>query len=91
VAEESSLMQLELCWVGLYWDQLKPKREFDVHFINRGDTDLKRQIEQMFQMDFNETHATSATEMSVEDRKALSIMENSAKLVDGHYQIALPW
>jgi hypothetical protein len=29
--------------------------------------------------------------MSVEDRKALSIMENSAKLVDGHYQIALPW
>jgi hypothetical protein len=62
-----------------------------VHFINRGDTDLQRQIERMFQMDFNETHATSATEMSVEDRKALSIMENSAKLVDGHYQIALPW
>jgi hypothetical protein len=80
-----------LGWTLLGPVETETRREFDVHFINRGDTDLQRQIERMFQMDFNETHATSATEMSVEDRKALSIMEDSAKLVDGHYQIALPW
>ena len=29
--------------------------------------------------------------MSVEDKRALAVMESSAKLVDGHYQLALPW
>jgi len=29
--------------------------------------------------------------MSVEDKEALAIMEQSVKLEDGHYQIALPW
>ena len=29
--------------------------------------------------------------MSGEDRPALAILENSARLVDGHYQLALPW
>ncbi len=29
--------------------------------------------------------------MSVEDKRALAIMEQSVKLEDGHYQVALPW
>jgi len=29
--------------------------------------------------------------MSMEDRKALRMMEKSAVKVDGHYQLALPW
>ena len=29
--------------------------------------------------------------MSLEDQRALNIMESSAKKVDGHYEIALPW
>jgi len=29
--------------------------------------------------------------MSVEDKRALAVMGSSAKLVDGHYQLALPW
>ena len=29
--------------------------------------------------------------MSAEDKRALAIMESSAKLVDGHYKLALPW
>ena len=29
--------------------------------------------------------------MSVEDKKALAIMERSVKLDQGHYQVALPW
>jgi len=33
----------------------------------------------------------SNSSMSVEDKKALAIMQTSAKIVDGHYEIALPW
>ena len=29
--------------------------------------------------------------MSVEDKRAPAVMESLAKLVDGHYQVALPW
>lgn len=29
--------------------------------------------------------------ISVEDKKALAVMKSSAKLVGGHYQLALPW
>ena len=29
--------------------------------------------------------------MSLEDKRALAVMENSATMVDGHYQVALPW
>ena len=29
--------------------------------------------------------------MSVEDERALKIMEESSKKVSGHYQVALPW
>ena len=28
---------------------------------------------------------------SVEDKRALHVMEESVKLVDGHFQEALPW
>ena len=33
----------------------------------------------------------SKVSMSVEDKRALAIMEQSVKLEDGHYQIVLPW
>ena len=33
----------------------------------------------------------SKVSVSVEDKRAIAVMESSAKLVDGHYQIALPW
>ena len=69
----------------------KGREDFHVNFINREDISLQTQVERMFQMEFNETNAKSTAEMSLEDRKALSIMESSAELVDGHYQIALPW
>ncbi|XP_028404802.1 uncharacterized protein LOC114527367 [Dendronephthya gigantea] len=80
----------------LGWTLMGPARteepeKFHVHFINREDNNLQDQLERMFQMEFSETDAISTTEMSMEDRKALSIMESSAKLVNGHYQIALPW
>ena len=32
-----------------------------------------------------------STSPSIEDKKALETMERSLKMVDGHYQVALPW
>ena len=29
--------------------------------------------------------------MSIEDKRALAVMMRSSSIVDGHYQIALPW
>eukprot|EP00794_Sanderia_malayensis_P000803 gene803-99_t len=29
--------------------------------------------------------------MSIEDKRALAVLNEMAKLVDGHYQLAIPW
>jgi len=69
----------------------KDGNEASVHFLRRDDTLLHQQVERMFKGDFNEPMIDSKTTMSLEDRRALHQMEESIKLVDGHYQLALPW
>lgn len=64
---------------------------FSVNFVRYDDEMLHRQMESMFRNDFNEPMITSKVAMSVEDRRALSQMEESAKFVNGHYQLAMPW
>ncbi|KAL9984440.1 hypothetical protein ACROYT_G006731 [Oculina patagonica] len=64
---------------------------FSVNFVRYDDEMLHRQMESMFRSDFNEPMITSKVAMSVEDRRALSQMEESAKLVNGHNQLAMPW
>ena len=59
-----------------------------VYFVN-GDQ-ISAQIKNMYEADFCESTPYSQA-MSVEDRRALSIMEDSVKLVNGHYQLPLPW
>lgn len=48
-------------------------------------------MESMFRSDFNEPMIFSKVAISGEDQRALSQMENSMKLVNGHYQLGLPW
>ena len=48
-------------------------------------------MESMFRSDFNEPMISSKAAISVEDQRALSQMETSVKLVNGHYQLGLPW
>ena len=55
------------------------------------DAVLHQQMERMFRNDFNEPLVASKTAMSVEDRRALAQMEGSVKIVNGHYQLGLPW
>ena len=45
----------------------------------------------MFQMDFSESAYGTDVSMSLEDEKALSIIVQSLSVVDGHYQVDLPF
>ena len=52
---------------------------------------LSSQLRRMHNAEFSKSLASSELAMSGEDRQALAILENSARLVDDHYQMALPW
>ena len=42
-------------------------------------------------MDFNDSLLNNGRAMSLEDKRALSIMESTAVTKEGHYEIAMPW
>ncbi|KAK3727376.1 hypothetical protein QZH41_006038 [Actinostola sp. cb2023] len=52
---------------------------------------LNEQFKQYCNMESNDTNYHDETTMSQEDIKALNSMKDSAKIVEGHYEIALPW
>lgn len=55
------------------------------------DETLLQQEEKFWKTDFVDSISSSKVSMSVEDERALRMMEESSKKVSGHYQIALPW
>ena len=64
-------------------------RKAVVNYVSGTDL-LQRQLERMFNFEFEQT-ACIKKSPSVDDRKALDFMMDSMRLVDGHYEIALPW
>ena len=56
-----------------------------------GDALLLQNFERMWTTDFDEKGRNESEAMSVEDKRALKIMESSITHEDGHYKIALPW
>jgi hypothetical protein len=56
-----------------------------VNFV-QADSNLDRRFEQFCNMEFNDMIYESKTSMSQNDKRALEIMEQSAKLIDGHYE-----
>ena len=73
------------------------ERHLNVNFVRlvesaRKDEDcLMQQVERFWAIENYGLAGDSNVCMSVEDKKALSIMERSLKLDQGHYQVALPW
>ena len=55
------------------------------------DEDLKHQLERLWKTDVEGSLVETKVCPSVEDKKALQIMEKTLKIVDGHFQVALPW
>jgi len=64
---------------------------FSVNFVRYDDKTLHQQMESIFRSDFDKPMLSSKVAMSVEDQRALAQMENSLKLVNGRYQLQLPW
>lgn len=67
------------------------RRHANVNFRQTTNDELNRQIERMWNTDFQDTVATEKTCMSQEDKRALDIMDSTVKLEDGHYKLRLPW
>ncbi|XP_068726591.1 uncharacterized protein [Montipora capricornis] len=65
--------------------------EAKVNFVYAGQEMLSNQFKRLFDAEFSESLLCSKQAFSVEDHRALSILESSARIVDGHYQFALPW
>ena len=57
----------------------------------RGDAELDHMFQRFCNMEFSDSLLDSKREMSLDDKRALEIMESSAVLKEGHYEIALPW
>ena len=55
------------------------------------DDDLQKQLMQYFNQEFSEPLNSERKSMSVNDKKAMKIMEDSLSFVHGHYQMAIPW
>ena len=52
---------------------------------------MTQQLQRLWNTDFNESAVNNKSSLSVEDKKALEMMEQSLKRKDGHFQVALPW
>ena len=69
------------------------------HFEKRNiiaETDIKQMLNKMYEFDFTEAKLgkrllLDAEEISFEDKKSLEITDKGTKLVDGHYQVPLPF
>ena len=59
--------------------------------LKEHDDCLMHQLERFWAVENFGVLPEAKVSMSVEDKEALAIMEQSVKLEDGHYQIALPW
>ena len=55
------------------------------------DVELNQQFERFCDLEFNDSIYDPKTSMSQNDKRALNVMESTAKLTNGHHEIALPW
>ena len=59
--------------------------------IEEDDDHLMQQLAQFWKIENYGGFTNSEVSMSIEDKRALAVMKRSSTMVDGHYQIALPW
>ena len=62
-----------------------------VNSVSTSEQLINSQIECLWRLDRVPSRQSYDTSMSKEDRYALQLLQNSKSVVDGHYQVALPW
>ena len=70
-----------------------PHDEFHVNFVRYLDDDdlLQSQVKRFWLTNFSESLAASEVRMSLEDKRALKIMNETLTKTDGYYRVGLPW
>ncbi|XP_045206017.2 uncharacterized protein LOC123558205 [Mercenaria mercenaria] len=63
----------------------------NIHFGQSSDVILQQQLERMWTSDFSDTSHYQKDSMSVEDKRALGLMDSTLSFVNGHYEMGLPW
>ena len=53
--------------------------------------DLNYQLKRLWETDFENSEVETRVCASLEEKRALEVIERTLKMVDGHYQVALPW
>ena len=66
------------------------RNEVSFFYIQSEDDLLTENMNKMFQIDLSEAAYCEDSKMSLEDKKALTIMEQSLIVLDNHYQLVLP-
>ena len=67
------------------------KRHFNVNHVSSEDVLPSQELEEFWQIESCGTVREKCDLMSVKNRKALKIIDTSIPIVDGHYQMGLPW
>ncbi|XP_053390098.1 uncharacterized protein LOC123563639 [Mercenaria mercenaria] len=63
----------------------------NIHFGQSSDVILQQQLERMSTSDFSDTSHYQKDSMSVEDKRALGLIDSTLSFVNGHYEMGLPW
>jgi hypothetical protein len=86
----------KLGWALMGPTNCERSNHVDVHLLQRSNTDseelyLKEQVSRYFKADCLGVVSETGKVMSIEDRKALKMMEESATIVDNHYEVGMLW
>ena len=77
--------------LGLDSSENKNQLQTDETELQARNEELNRQLERLWKTDFESSEVETRVCASLEDKRALEIMEKTLKMVDGHFQVALPW
>ena len=67
------------------------KDQFNLNHVSCEEISLSHQVEDFWRVESYPTEKLSSKSMSVEDRKAMKIIETTMSKVDDHYQISFLW
>ena len=81
------------CGLELESDSSENKNQLQTDKTERQarDEELNQQLERLWKTDFESSEVDTPVCASLEDKRALEIMEGTLQMVDGHFQVALPW
>ena len=69
----------------------KGSPKFKVNFTRPNDDQLMEQVERFWKTEAGGSALDEDFGYSIEDKRAKTIMDKSVTMVNGHYQLGLPW